>query len=160
MRLVDGVTPLPGELLVSVDGELAWPAQVDLTDRWNGWLSPRFRPSVARALARWQTDWTSRREAERDDFQQDQLVLSPDGRTLVHLVWDEDAFDRILPPTGGRVHGSPAVDVSDWPIRWLTTREHAVWCVYSLVSASDEPDPPDVRVAVGARHWCWFLDLT
>jgi hypothetical protein len=129
VRLV--VPPEPGELLVSVDGELAWPAQVDLTDRWNGWLSPRFRPSVARVLAAHVQD------SQGDDSERDQLVLSPDGRTLAHLVWDEDAFTRDVRTVVG------------WPIRWLSTREHAVWLVYDL-------DDPTGHVAVGAWHWCWF----
>jgi hypothetical protein len=135
VRLV--LPPTAGELLVSVDGELAWPAQVDLTDRWNGWLSPQFRPSVARTLARWQTDWVARLELERDDFEQDQLILSPDGRTLVHLVWDED----------GEAYARP--DPFYGPPTLLGTREHAVWLVYDLTD-------PSGRVAIGAWHWCWF----
>ena len=141
MRLV--VPPESDELLVSVDGEAVWPAAVDLTDRWNGWLSPRFRPSVARALVRWQADWVADCEAS-DDYQQDRLLLSPDGRTLVHLIWDEE----------GEVYARP--DPFHGPPTLVRTREHAVWLVYPLISATNEPDPPDVRVAVGAWHWCWF----
>jgi len=138
----------PGEVYVTcgVDDRDVWPATVDLTDRWNGFLSPLFRPSVARRLARWQARWTGAAETLLDDYQQDQLVLSPDGRTLAHLVWDDAAFD-----------GIPHDDLIWWERRWLTTREHAVWLVYQLVSATNEPDPPDHRVAVGAWHWAWQL---
>lgn len=132
----DTLEAQPGEVYVSVDGETSWPATVDLSDRWNGWLSPAFRPDVARALAAQIT------ETNQGDPEQDQLLLSPDELTIVHLVWDEDGELYALPdPDGGP------------PTWWLSTREHAVWSVYPLVDA----DGRDRRVRVGAWHWCWFL---
>lgn len=139
----------PGERYVTVLGDERWPALVDLADRWNGWLSPLFRPDVARAIARWQTA-----DVATDD-EQDQLVLSPDQRTLVHLVPDDEPLQAILPPVDGQVHGDLAIDSSTWPARWLASREHSVWLVYQLdrpVTADD-----DGRVAIGAWHWCWYL---
>jgi hypothetical protein len=135
--------PEPGEVIVTcgLEDDL-WPALVDPTEeRWNGFLSPAFRPSVARRMAAYQ----EKLAAENDEA--DQLILSPDGRTLVHLIYDDDVFDRIILPKNGQVHKPPAIDVTGWPIRWLTTRMHVVWIVYDL---SD-------RVRIGAWHWTWTL---
>jgi hypothetical protein len=137
----------PGERYVTVLGDERWPAVVDLADRWNGWLSPLFRPSVARAIARWQQTWAA------DDVEQDQLVLSPDQRTLVHLVLDEDVLGPYPHPYHPELY--PEIDTVGWPDDWLLTRAHSVWLVYQLdrpVTADD-----DGRVAIGAWHWCWYL---
>jgi hypothetical protein len=82
------VTPLiplmPGEVYVTTGNDDVLPALVDRAAPWNGFVVPGFRPSVARALARLQARFA-------DDVEQDQLVLSPDRRTLVHLAYDPDA---------------------------------------------------------------------
>jgi hypothetical protein len=142
----------PDERLVTVLGEEAWPAVVsaDGADRWNGFLSPRFRPAVARLLAAWQA-------TDVCELEDDQLVLSPDGQLLVHLVFDESALadvprdreDAVLP------------------------RAHEVWAVYRLLDGQPPCGPPvnvpgcadrcgydaepycEGRIAVGAWHWTW-----
>jgi hypothetical protein len=128
----------PGEVYVScgLGEDDVWPALVDPDDRWNGFVSPGFRPEVARALARRQTAYVARCEREHDDFQQDQLVVSPDERTIAHLVHDDYALS--------------VVDEDEpWCVRWNTTREHSVWAIYRL--------KPGERAFVGAWHWCWYL---
>jgi hypothetical protein len=139
----------PGEVYVSCTGLPGdrWPAVVDFSDRWNGWLSPQFRPVVARALAAWQASQFG------DDPEQDQLVLAPDGRTLVHLVYDEDAPDA-----------DPLAGVA-------LPRENAVWAVYPLVDDAPPCYPAEDRCAglcgldtvycqgrvkIGAWHWTWY----
>lgn len=128
----DPLAPLPGEVVVSCgatddDTGDRWPAVVDSdAPRWNGFVAPQFRPAVARLLARWQ--------ARNLTDPADQLVLSPDGRTLVHLVPDADPSDV----------------TTDWESELTPTRWHAVWAVHDL---SD----PTRRVAVGAWRWCWFV---
>lgn len=127
------LAPLPDEVVVSCDVTGAtdadrWPAVVNPTERWNGFVAPQFRPAVARLLARWQA-------RNLTDPADDRLVLSPDGRTLVHLV--PDVFGDVT-------------HVTDWESELTPTRQHAVWAVHDL---SD----PTRRVAVGAWRWCWFV---
>jgi hypothetical protein len=127
--------PEPGEVIVTcgLEDDL-WPAEVDPTDeRWNGFLSPAFRPSVARRMAAYQ----EKLAAENDEA--DQLILSPDGRTLVHLVDDEYP---------------DSVSQSDYVLDPLGKFSHSVWAVYDL--SGDEHDDA-ARIRIGAWHWTWTL---
>jgi hypothetical protein len=98
------LVPVGDEELVAVADSPAFPAYVDPTQRWNGWLVPYFRPEVAEVVVAWTVEQHVRdQEACPDVFYWDH------GR-LVHLDAQYSGYDGHMPdwadPTdsrGGRI---------------------------------------------------------
>ncbi|MFI0827256.1 hypothetical protein ACH4Q7_22685 [Streptomyces roseolus] len=70
---------------VSVDDQHVYPATVDLTNRWNGWLSPGFTIDTVRELAR-----HTEEIAEADGYDCNDQIIVIDGQpqpVVLHVRW-------------------------------------------------------------------------
>ncbi len=88
------------EMMVTIGDGPGFPALVDLDERWNGWLVPRFdRASATRVIEWLNQERTTAPENDRHEYAHATWVSTVIVITNHH---DADAPDRIEPDTEGR----------------------------------------------------------
>jgi hypothetical protein len=120
-------------MLVCADDVHAYEALVDESDRWNGWLSPRFTLEVVKKMA---ADMQVYLKRHGYSDQEQLVVVEAPGYTGLYEGMDEDEHDDV-----------PAAVVMK--ISWLYAFDEPKTCTQIIT-----PDK-DGLYSVGAWEWCW-----